>query len=182
MWNYGSYRQLVGLLRRVISLYQGRLLYRTKNIEEKRTSMPWVGVRTQDPSVWAVEYNSCLRPRGHCDMLFWFHRHDDDDDDGYEYWNISKKYAFVKYSGRFLLPLCSRLSIQPVFWLNVKTCRWKTERELLRDENTKIKGLSQGSDRVLYWDYHHHVRGGMLINRLLLAERKLPSLPSTNQL
>jgi hypothetical protein len=58
----------------------------------------------------------------------------------------------------------------------------KAERELHCDENTELNGLSQGSDRVLYWDYHHHVKGGMLINRFLLAQRKLPSVPSTNQL
>jgi hypothetical protein len=29
------------------------------------------GIRTHDPSVRASEDSSCLRPRGHCDRLWW---------------------------------------------------------------------------------------------------------------
>jgi hypothetical protein len=29
------------------------------------------GIRTHDPSVWAGEDSSCLRPRGHCDRLIY---------------------------------------------------------------------------------------------------------------
>jgi hypothetical protein len=28
--------------------------------------MPWVGIRTHNPSVRVGEDSSCLRPRGHC--------------------------------------------------------------------------------------------------------------------
>jgi hypothetical protein len=69
VWNYGSYRQLVGLLGRVISPV-ARLLptQDNTNTEETQTDMHTSsGIRTHDPSVRASEDISYHRPRGHCD-------------------------------------------------------------------------------------------------------------------
>jgi hypothetical protein len=60
IWNYGSYRQLVGLLGRVISPVARPLPTRQhKQNKLRQTDMPRVG----------FEHTiSCLRPRGHCDL------------------------------------------------------------------------------------------------------------------
>jgi hypothetical protein len=62
MWNYGSYRQLVGLLGRVISPIARPLPTQHKmNTEETRTdSHATNGIRIHDPSVWRGEDISCL--------------------------------------------------------------------------------------------------------------------------
>jgi hypothetical protein len=43
--------------------------HRTAQTQNKRTqtSMPKVGLETHDPSFWAGDNSSCLRPRGQCD-------------------------------------------------------------------------------------------------------------------
>jgi hypothetical protein len=64
-WNYGSYR----LLGRVISPVIRPLPTQDNiNTEETRTDIHALnGIRTHDPSVWAGEVISCLRPHSHCD-------------------------------------------------------------------------------------------------------------------
>jgi hypothetical protein len=66
IWNYGSYRQLKGLLRRGISPVARPLPTQDNiNTEESRTDIHASSeVRTHDPSVWANEDISCLRPSG----------------------------------------------------------------------------------------------------------------------
>jgi hypothetical protein len=65
-----SYRQSVGLFGRWSALSQGRYLHRTIQTEETRTGIrASSGIQTHDPSVWAGEAISCLRPRGHCGWL-----------------------------------------------------------------------------------------------------------------
>jgi hypothetical protein len=50
IWNYGSYRQLVGLLGRVISRVARPLPTEDiASIEETRTSIPWVGLEPTIP-------------------------------------------------------------------------------------------------------------------------------------
>jgi hypothetical protein len=64
-----SYTQSVGLLGRGISPSQGRYLHTEQHknrINAHNTDIHALsGVRTHDPSVWANEDCSCLRPRGH---------------------------------------------------------------------------------------------------------------------
>jgi hypothetical protein len=74
IWNYGSYRQSVGLrlLRRVISPSQCRYLHKTAQTQKKRRQTDIqvsCRIRTHDSSLWAGERISCLRPCGHCDRL-----------------------------------------------------------------------------------------------------------------
>jgi hypothetical protein len=57
-------KQSVGLFERRISPSQGRYLHTATQTEET-THTEWI--RTHDPSAWAGEDGSCLRPRGHCD-------------------------------------------------------------------------------------------------------------------
>jgi hypothetical protein len=73
IWNYGSYRQSVGLLGRVINPV-ARSLSTQKNTktQTRRDIFASSGIRTYDPSVQAAEDISCLRPRGHCDRLCLF--------------------------------------------------------------------------------------------------------------
>jgi hypothetical protein len=77
IWNYGSYRQLVGLLRRVISPVARPLPTQDNtDTEETRTDIhASSGIRSHEPSVSAGEEISCLRPRDHCDRrkIFLFH-------------------------------------------------------------------------------------------------------------
>jgi hypothetical protein len=61
--------QSVGLLRRVISPLQGRYVH-TKQHKHKINSQRHhasSGIRTHDPSVWAGEDSSCIRPHGYWD-------------------------------------------------------------------------------------------------------------------
>jgi hypothetical protein len=70
--NYESYRQSAGLLWWVIRPVPRPLPTQNTNIfvEGTRTDIyACSGIRTHDPSVWAGEDISCLRPRGHCDRL-----------------------------------------------------------------------------------------------------------------
>jgi hypothetical protein len=63
------YTQSVGLLGREISLSQGLYVYseQHKHRINAHNIHASNGIRTYDPSVWAGEDSSCLRPRGHCD-------------------------------------------------------------------------------------------------------------------
>jgi hypothetical protein len=65
------FTQTVGLLGRVICPSQGRYLHTGQHkhrINVQRDVHPLSGIRTHDPSVWAIEDSSYLRPRGHCDL------------------------------------------------------------------------------------------------------------------
>jgi hypothetical protein len=62
--------QTVGLLRRVISPSQDRYLHTGQHkhrINAHANIDDLSGIRTHDPSVWASEDSSCLRPCGHRD-------------------------------------------------------------------------------------------------------------------
>jgi hypothetical protein len=65
-------RQSVGLLGQGTSPSQGRYLYtgqHKRRINEHIDMHALSRIRTHDPSVWAGEDGSCLRPQGHCDQL-----------------------------------------------------------------------------------------------------------------
>jgi hypothetical protein len=51
------------------------LKHRTTQTQNKRIHTPNIHalsrIRTHDPSTWASEHSSCLRPRGCCDRLSW---------------------------------------------------------------------------------------------------------------
>jgi hypothetical protein len=64
------FTHMVGLLGRVISPSQGRYLHTGQHkhrINGHTDIHALSGIRTHDPSVWASEDGSCLRPGGHCD-------------------------------------------------------------------------------------------------------------------
>jgi hypothetical protein len=64
------FTQTVGFPGRVISPSQGRYLHRGQHkhrINVHTDIHDLSRIRTHDPSFRASEYNSCLRPRGHCD-------------------------------------------------------------------------------------------------------------------
>jgi hypothetical protein len=71
---YWSYAQSVGLLGRGRSPSQGLYLHTEQHkhrINAHNTDIHALrGIRTHDPSVWAGEDSSCLRPPGHYDR-FW---------------------------------------------------------------------------------------------------------------
>jgi hypothetical protein len=64
------YTQSVWLLGRGISPAQGHYL-QTRQHKHRINAHTDIhvssGIRTHDPSVWAEDNSSCLRPRGHCD-------------------------------------------------------------------------------------------------------------------
>jgi hypothetical protein len=70
-----SFTQLVGLLGRGISLSQGRYQHRGQNKHRINVHRHpcLIGIRTHDPSVWAGEDSSCVRPLAHCDQLHVVH-------------------------------------------------------------------------------------------------------------
>jgi hypothetical protein len=73
IWIYGSYRQIVGLLGRMMSPVASPLsaqdnINTQTTLADIHTSK---GIRTHDPSVWAGEDISCLVQPGHCDMQFY---------------------------------------------------------------------------------------------------------------
>jgi hypothetical protein len=60
--------QTVGLVGRMMVPSQGSYLHRTTQTEEMwRDIHASIAIRTHDPSAWAGEDISCLRPPGHCD-------------------------------------------------------------------------------------------------------------------
>jgi hypothetical protein len=64
------FTQTVGLLGWVISPSQGHYLRTEQHkhrINSHTDSHASSGIRTHDPSVWAGEASSCLRPHAHCD-------------------------------------------------------------------------------------------------------------------
>jgi hypothetical protein len=66
------FTQSVGLLGQGIIPSQGHYLHREQHkrgINAHTDIHPLNWIRTHDPSVWAGEDSSCLRPRGHCDRL-----------------------------------------------------------------------------------------------------------------
>jgi hypothetical protein len=68
---YSSFTQSVGLLGREISPSEGRYLHIEQHKHRKTYTdihVSW-DIRTHDPSVWASEASSCVRPRGHCNRL-----------------------------------------------------------------------------------------------------------------
>jgi hypothetical protein len=69
IWNYGSYRQSVGLLGRAISPVARPLPTQDNtNTEDTRTDIyASSGIRTHDSSVRASEDILCLILNGHCD-------------------------------------------------------------------------------------------------------------------
>jgi hypothetical protein len=73
---YWSYTQLVGLRRRGISQLQGRYQHKTTHrINAHNTDINALSaIRTQNPSVRVSENSSWLRPRGHCDQLYYIKR------------------------------------------------------------------------------------------------------------
>jgi hypothetical protein len=72
-----SFTQSVGHLGRGISPSQGRYLHTGQHKHRIHTiHNAWNGIRTHDPSAWAGEDSSCLRPRGHydrrkCSQVVW---------------------------------------------------------------------------------------------------------------
>jgi hypothetical protein len=73
IWNYRSYRKLIGFLLWTISPVARHLSTQDNtNIEEMRTDFhAFSGNPTHDPRVWAGEHTSCLIPGGHCDRQCW---------------------------------------------------------------------------------------------------------------
>jgi hypothetical protein len=68
-WNLWIYGHLVRLLGRGVTPMQGLYLHRTTQHKKTRTHIhASSGIRTHDPSVWAAEHSTCLRPLGHWNL------------------------------------------------------------------------------------------------------------------